>query len=456
MTTNRPGTRRVPKTPTDDSALPTAPHRAPSVLYVTTVFPTMACFLENEIRALLARGVDVRVCTLRPPNPHHQNEHRDLQPLVRSVGSPADPRGWWDLARWLVRRPARLLTGVARVLWASRRCPYALTGHLGYLPAAARVATMLEQEGHPHVHAAWAHFPATVAWWAARLTGRTYSLAGHAGSDLGRTRAFLAEKIRDARFAVACVAENARLMRDLGGIHANVLTVYHGTDLTRFDGGGRRRDDEPLLLAVGRYARTKGFDLAIRAVDRLKRRGRPVRLLIVGEGPERDLYESLIERYGLDCCVVLAGERSHADMASLYRRSWLLLAPSRVLPNGRVDGIPNVIVEAMAMGVPCVGTRVGGIPEVVAEGMTGRLCPPDDPAALANAIESMLADPRALDEMGQCAMADARERFDVARNAERIYALLRPHLGGAPPKRAGTSGERVDVAEVRSEETPKS
>ncbi len=402
-----------------------------SVAYVTTTFPTLASFLEDEVHRLVARGVRVRVFTLRGPGRLHQPRHAALLPLVRRVGAPLDPRAGWALLAWLVRRPRVLVPEALRILWASRRSPYALAGHLAWIPAACRVASLVEREGLERVHGAWAHFPGTVAYLAARLAGRPFSLAGHAGADLHRTRAFLAEKARAAEFVTACVRGNAEMLAALAGPGARVEWIAHGVDLGRFDGAGRAPAARPLLLVVGTLMRPKGFDDAVRAVAILAGRGIDAELAVVGGGPERGRLERLAAERGVADRVRFTGPLGHAELLPLYRRAWLLLAPSREMPNGRRDGLPNVVVEAMAMGVPCVGARAGGIGEAIEPGVTGALVPSDDPAALAEAAARLLADPEGLARMGREARRRALERFDAARSFERLYALFQGGAGAA-------------------------
>ena len=395
-----------------------------SVAYVTTTFPTLASFTENDVHRLVRRGVRVRVYALRGTPDRYQPEHAALLPLTRSVGSPLDPRGWGALLLWLVRRPHVLIGETARVLWASRRDPYALAGHLGYLPAAARVAWLVEREGIERVHGAWAHFPGTVAYLAARLARRRFSLSAHAGADLYRSRAFLAEKVRAADFTAACVRGNAEMLRALAGPRARVAWIWHGVDLARFDGAGRRRAGRPTLLVVGRLSAPKGFDVAVRALAELGARGTKATLEVAGDGPERGALERLARELGVAEQVRFHGALDHGALLPLYRRAWLLLAPSRVMPNGRRDGIPNVVVEAMAMGVPCAGSRACGLEEAIVPGETGVLHEPGDPRALADALEPLLRDPGTLDRMGVAARALACRDFDAARNFERLAALF--------------------------------
>jgi glycosyltransferase involved in cell wall biosynthesis len=411
-----------------------------SVVYVTTTFPTLATFLEYEVQRLHARGFRVRVLTLRPVSTHYQPAHAPLVELTQAVGSPFDPGAWAALLGWLVRKPHVLVPDVARVLWASRRSLYALVGHLGYLPAAARVARIVEEEGFERVHGAWAHFPATVAWIAARLTGRRFSMAGHAGSDLYRTQAFLAEKVRAADFVTACVRGNAEMLRSLAGPDARVEWIYHGVDARRFDGRGRARSQTPILLAVGRLAPTKGFDLAVRALGVLATRGQRPRLVLAGDGPERERLCQLAASSGVADQVEFRGAITQDELMPLYRTAWLLVAPSRVLSNGRRDGIPNVIVEALAMGLPCVGTRAAGLEEVIEPDVNGALAAPDDPVALADALEPLLADPARVDALSERARARMRVEFDAERNFEQVFALM------TAEGRAGSAGSAGSAA----------
>jgi glycosyltransferase involved in cell wall biosynthesis len=407
-----------------------------SVAVVTTAFPTAAFFVEADVRRLHERGVRVRVFALRDLRGRTwQKEHDTLLPLARWVGSPFHPEALLSLLGWMARKPHVLIPEWLRQVWASRRSRYALAGHVGYLPAAARIATLVERGDFDCVHAAWAHFPGSVAYLVSRLTGRPFSMSAHAGSDLYRTQAFLAEKVRAARFTSACVRGNAEMLRALAGPGARVECVYHGVDLRRFDGAARRREAEPLLLTVGRLAPAKGYDVAIRALVRLKERGLVPRLVVVGEGPERERLETLAREGGVTEQVTFAGELPQQELVGLYARAWLLLAPSRVLSNGRRDGIPNVTVEAMAMGVPVLGTFAGGLEEAVIPGETGALVPADDPAALADALARLLADPAPLDRMGERARQRARGEFDARVNFERLFELLSG--AGAAERRVG-------------------
>lgn len=438
----RPGPRAAPPPMVETPGEPERPRedRPPSVLYVTTVFPTVAWFLESEVAALDARGFRVAVAALRGVGEAVHPEHVRLRHLTRAVGSPLAWRSWRALLGWWMRRPALLTREVARILWSSRRSLYALTGHVGYLPAAAAVATIVERERFEVVHGAWAHFPATVAYLAARLTGRRFTMAAHAGADLYRTDAFLREKALAAGFVLCCVRANAARLATLAGSAARIEALPHGVDLARFDPRHAERSPEALILAGGRLGPEKGLDLAIQAMARLAARGVAARLVIVGDGPSRGALRALARRLGVADRVELTGTLSREKLDALYRRAWLFVAPCRVLANGRRDGLPNVVVEAMAMGIPCVGAAVGGMDEAILHGRTGLLCPAEDAGSLAAALERLIVSDDERRRMGAEARRLVERRFDASRSLERVAFLFRATRSSALVMRGGSWG----------------
>ena len=144
----------------------------------------------------------------------------------------------------------------------------------------------------------------------------------------------------------------------------------------------------------------------------------------------------------------MTGAMTHRDLLPLYRRAWMLVAPSRVLANGRRDGIPNVVVEAMAMGVACVGTRAAGLEEAIVPGETGALCAPGDPDGLADAIASLLEAPAELDRMSAAARARALRLFDFDRGIERLIELFGFETADARAGRRLEGGMKLRVMHV--------
>jgi glycosyltransferase involved in cell wall biosynthesis len=237
----------------------------------------------------------------------------------------------------------------------------------------------------------------------------------------------LRHKLSAARVVFTCTQYNVAHLRRLSA-HVGAIRVqqaYHGTSLERFPFGPYARSQPPLVLAVARLVEKKGLEDLIRASALLRDRGLQFSCHIVGDGVLGPSLRQLIHRLDLDRIVTLDGAVDQDEVVAWYRRATVLALPCRVARDGDRDGIPNVLVEAAACGVPIISTPVSGIPELIVDGESGLLVPPRDPAALAQAIERMVHSV----DLRQRVRANARKRveqtFDVRRNARTIGRELR-------------------------------
>ncbi|MEN8184299.1 MAG: glycosyltransferase family 4 protein, partial [Myxococcota bacterium] len=204
-----------------------------------------------------------------------------------------------------------------------------------------------------------------------------------------------------------------------------IKLVYHGVDLKKFSPGvASIADPEPLILAVGRLVEKKGLLELLDACGVLQKRGCAFRCLIVGEGPQREALEARIEELGLSRVVGLPGARSQEELVDFYRRATVFTLPCKILANGDRDGLPNVLMEAMAVGVPVVATAVSGIPEVVQDGENGLLLKEVDAAGLADALESLLQDPDRRRRLATGGRTTVEKRFDTRSNVRALVELL--------------------------------
>ena len=383
-----------------------------------------APFLAAEMLALVERGHDVVFAGCRTiPEALVSGEWEPLRKRevrVRWLGAEAIA-GFGHF----LRRPARLARTLGAALWGHRRDPGALAklaATLGWTLALARLA---EDRGVTHVHGNWAHLPATSAWIVSRLTGARFSFSGHAGRDLFRTVAFLDRKLRDAAFVAVCNRAAAEQLAPIAPETAEKVRIRpHGVDLDRFRARAEGEGREGLLLSVGNLDPAKGFDVALEALALLRREGRAARWRLVGEGPERARLERRVAELGLAGAVELAGRRNGEALVEEYRAATVFLAPSRLLANGGRDGLPNVVLEAMAVGVPVVASGVAAIPEAVEDGVTGRLVPPQDPPALAAAIAALLDDPAERRRLAAAARRRVERDFDRRRALEAFCELF--------------------------------
>jgi glycosyltransferase involved in cell wall biosynthesis len=211
--------------------------------------------------------------------------------------------------------------------------------------------------------------------------------------------------------------------RFVGKIHL----VYHGLDLYGFvplchssDNGQR-----PLLFSVGQLKEKKGFPYLIRACRLLRDWGYEFGCEIVGEGPERPELEALITELNLDDTVVLCGALPHSTVVEKYAQATLFALACVPARDGDRDGLPNVLLEAMAARVPVVSTQFSGVPEAVENGVTGLLVPPRDAEALAEALARLLDAPGLGVDLGREGRKRVQERFNIHDNVGRLIELFR-------------------------------
>jgi glycosyltransferase involved in cell wall biosynthesis len=291
---------------------------------------------------------------------------------------------------------------------------------------------LLATPGVRHLHAHFAHGATTVTWLAAMITGLSFSFTAHAKDIYCASlnpAGLLRRKLTAARFVVTCTEANRAYLQQLAP-GAAVHRVYHGVNAdfagllaeapARPPANGRLH-----VLGVGRLVPKKGFDIFVEACGILQDRGLAFEAAIVGEdGEHGEEVRRLIRARGLERRIALVGPLSQAELFEEYRRASVFCLTCRVVDNGDRDGIPNVLVEAMAGGLPVVTTGISGIPELVSDGINGVLVQPEDPHAVADAILCLHRQPTLAGRLAREAELTVRERFDGDANARRLAALF--------------------------------
>jgi glycosyltransferase involved in cell wall biosynthesis len=277
------------------------------------------------------------------------------------------------------------------------------------------------------LHAHFAHNPTSLARYASQMTGIPFSFTAHA-KDLYLTRPeSLINKAELASFITTCTGFNARYLCDILPPESarKVNVVYHGVDTHRFCPGRHEGDRfTPALLSVGRLVPKKGFACLIEAARLLHDESIPFRLDIYGSGPLKDDLQRQIDRAGLAGQIQLRGATTQDELLAAYATADIFVLAPQVTVDGDRDGIPNVLLEAMACGLPVVSTDISGIPEVIADGVNGRLVPSADPRALAMALRGLLASGDDRRSFGEEARRTMCGRFDAGVNAETMASLL--------------------------------
>ncbi|GAB4369999.1 MAG: glycosyltransferase family 4 protein [Acidobacteriota bacterium] len=397
--------------------------------YVLKMYPRFSeTFIVSEILELERRGVPLTIISLKKPN--DGRFHEDLARVRAGVKY---------LPERAVGHPLRYARAHLR---AVRRAPGTWLGCLAlalrHLPAswkgfvrAPLVAEAAAARGCTRLHAHFASLPAITAMFAARLLDVPFTFTAHA-KDIyheERSERLLAHLLHAAERVVTVSEFNRRHLRAVGGAELpedRIALVYNHVDARAFTPSPRdvSAGVTPTILAVGRLVEKKGFADLVDACARLVDRGVDFRCRIVGKGPLEAALAARIRERGIADRVTLEGPRPRGEIARLLGESTLLAAPCVIGRDGNRDGLPTVILEAMASGLPVVSTRVTGIPEAVVDGVTGRLVEPGDVAGLADALAAMLADPAACAAMGRAARERVLERFDVRRSIDALAAVF--------------------------------
>jgi glycosyltransferase involved in cell wall biosynthesis len=425
--------------------------------YLVSWFPTVTeTFIINEVRELERLGMRVDVFPLL--GRHGYVNHPGTEALVAR----AHYRrlfAWATLAAqvyWLLRAPMAYLGAWWMALTGNLRSPGFLARAFFVVPKAALFAREMQARGVEHVHAHWATHPTLAAMVIQRLTGLTYSFTCHA-HDIYVDRTMLREKLEAATFAVTISEFNRELLGKLYGeaVKKKIAVVRCGTDprLFRPRARGTKPPAVPRLVCVASLRPYKGHRFLLEACRQLKERGRPFRLLLVGDGVERPRLERQIAEAGLSEEVKLLGSRPHNEVAELVAQADVVVQPSIVANTGQMEGIPVSLMEALASEAPVVATRISAIPELIEHERTGLLVPEQDADALAQAIERLLLDRPLATRLGREGRRHVLANYTLKGNVRSLSGLFL-ELGAQDPFR-GAAGLRSAASASTAATTPK-
>ncbi len=405
------------------------------IAYLVSRYPTANhTFILREIVALRGQGFDLGVFAIRGAD-RPEDRLTSVERAERAKTFVVLPPGWRFLAAHvatLLRRPVGYARGIATAIQLSGADLKKLLYHLIYFLEAVVAGVAVKKAGFRHVHT---HFSSTVALLASRIFGFTLSITIHGPDEFRDTAGFgMREKVASASFVVA-ISQYARSQIMWASDPADwpkIEVCGLGVDPSVYTPGAREKaDDSFRIVCVGRLAPVKAQEILIRACQSLTASGYKLKLNVVGSGPD----EARLRKIGNEAgdFVVFEGLRNQEEVISIYRQCDVFALPSFA------EGVPVVLMEAMAMQIPCVATWVNGVPELIASEEQGLLVAPSDEQGLTEAIRRLLDDVDLRRSIGAAARAKVLCSYDLNKNVTLLGEIFRRRLR-AHERSAGTAG----------------
>jgi glycosyltransferase involved in cell wall biosynthesis len=419
--------------------------------YILKGFPRRSeAFITNEILLLEQMGLQLHLFSA------FQGEATCAEPHSKNVISPLtylpEDRESTDsgFMSWLIANLPRYFSSHLRLIrtvprrylhtaWEAWRLSLRFRNRLLFWPkkvfykdflrAGALADSILESGNIRHLHAHFCHGATTMAMFASMLSDRPFSFTAHA-KDIYLPKLnpgeLLSLKLRRAKFVVTCTEANHHHLQEITSQGAPIHTIYHGVDTARFAPAiDRETPAIPTILSVGRFVEKKGFPFLIEACRIIREHGILFRCRIVGEPDEQtDVVRCLIRRYDLEEEISIEPGMAQDALRTIYQEATVFVLPCHVVDSGDRDGIPNVLAEAMASGVPVISTNVSGIPEIIEDRRNGVLVAPRDPFALAKAIEELLVDPDFRNTLAQAGRETICRIFDSSQTTKQLFNLF--------------------------------
>jgi glycosyltransferase involved in cell wall biosynthesis len=410
--------------------------------YLLRSYPRLSqTFILNEILALEQIGVPIQIFALTNPREKIvQRQVNQIRAPVHYLDEFMQPRSVGHIFREHAEVARRVLKGYLRSLFYLASHPNIDQGYNAssrwecFLLAVHLVSLLLANERQiekkvDHLHAHFAHDPTLIAYLVYRMTGIPFSFTAHARDLYQVQEEVLADRIQEASAVITCCGANLEYLNRIApSQQSKVALVYHGVNLqdfqTRSNPEARSTSETAIILSVGRLVEKKGFQDLLQALFLVKERGERFQCVIFGDGPLCKPLQSWIEEHDMAEEVRLMGDITQQELISIYQSADLFVLTPVQTEDGDRDGIPNVLLEAMAVGLPVVTTAVAGIPELVENNQNGLIYQPHDVEGISSGIAELLRDAEKRRQLGRAASKKVAEQFDVTQAAQRLKALF--------------------------------
>ncbi|MDJ0705007.1 MAG: glycosyltransferase [Leptolyngbyaceae cyanobacterium MO_188.B28] len=447
-------------------------NRKPVIGFLLKTFPKLSeTFILNEILELERQGLNLHIFSLRRPT------DTQFHPAVSQVRAPVTYIP--SLMPKYSREDEEALLAVNLELLQQNPNGYLSNlnfyrdrsedRQLNELLQAGYLAMAMQKLGVTHLHVHFANVPTATAELAKQFCQIPYSITAHAKDIYLSEPEALNRRMASAEFVLTCTDYNRNYLESIATHNTPIHLAYHGLDLTRFRleedwihqetmssaspfssplSSPLPTSDTPLILSVGRFCEKKGFPYLFEACHSLKQKGLRFHCGIVGYGPLQEQFERQIEDLGIADVVTIIGQLTQDQLIEYYRQTDIFVLPCQVTEDGDRDGIPNVLLEAMAMRAPVISTDISGISELITSNQNGILVPEKDPHALSIELERLLQQPQLRALLGQAGQWKVHQDFALEANVKQVKDLLLQSIRQSSP-----TPQQSDLADVLQPKT---
>jgi len=397
-----------------------------SLAYIVSQYPMLSMiFIIREVLQLRALGFKIDVASINATDrdakglTDYEADESAMTYYIKPHGVAGATKAHFLM---LFRQPRSYLQGWLQVFKLSKLDLTQFFYNLMYLSEALMVGVWMQEKGQQHLHAHLGSQAATVALYVKKVFGMGFSITVHGPDEFYNAPGqYLTEKVIAADF-ICCISHFARsqLMKLSPYEHWHKLEVARlGVDSSIFSPRSFNPSPETFeIICVGRLAPAKGQHILVEALHALVQRDYKVRLCIVGDGPDRESLEKQVRQLGITDQVIFEGAVNQDRIRELYASADIFSIPSFA------EGIPIVLMEAMAMEIPCVTTRITGIPELIRNDKDGLLVAPSDVQGLADALERLITDKQLRETLGKSGRKRVMDKYDLARNVNRLAEVF--------------------------------
>lgn len=399
------------------------------IAYILSKFPVFTeTFIIREIREIRRRGIEVEVFSLKGAD-GDKSKHAEAEELRRDthyIPFFLSIEVWTSVLYYLLTRPGVTLGMLGKIIARNISSPMTLLKSLAVMPKAMTIARRLRKMGIDKIHCHWATVPATASWIVSALNDAEFTFTTHAW-DIFKADNMLEEKMAASSGVRTISAFNKQyLLEKYPSINPDKISVIHiGIDVGRFVPHDRSDHEGFVILSIGRLVQTKGFQFLLEACYILRKLNVDFhcRIIYVSDAYDEEIF-ALYERLGLKGAVEFISEVPQEKILEYYNSSDCLALPCIVDKSGDRDGIPTVILEAMATEMPVISTEISGIPEVVINDLSGVLIAPGSPAELADAIETLHSDPALRERLGKKGREIVLDEFEISRSVDLLLGII--------------------------------